>query len=107
MFVQHIAHAADQLVTVIVALALAAPEMCHLRIVCCPGPFSPAVRVVREPSAGARLHCCMPLLLHALCSAVSRPLGQVSTSCFRVVKLLGDATSVKRMRVNHAVQRMT
>ena len=98
VFVQHIAHAADQLVTVIVALALAAPEMCHLRIGCCPGPFSPAVRVVREPSAGARQHCCLPLLLHTVCSAVSRPLGQVSTSSFRIVKqLLGDVTSVKRM----------
>jgi hypothetical protein len=38
VFVLHIAHAADQLVNVIVALALAAPEMCLLRIGCCPGP---------------------------------------------------------------------
>jgi hypothetical protein len=43
---QHIAQAADQLVTVVVTLAFATDspsEMCHLRIGCCPGPFSPAV----------------------------------------------------------------
>ena len=96
----HIAHAADQLVIVIVTLSLAAPEMSHLRISCCQGPFSPAVSAVRVPSSGARLHCCLLMLLHALCPAVSRSLGQVPTSTSRFVKLLGDTTCVRSLMLD-------
>ena len=67
VFVQHITHAADQLVTVIVALALAAPEMCHLRIGCCPGPFSPQfalfVNQAQVHGSTAACRCCCILFV--------------------------------------------
>ncbi len=46
VFMQHITQTADQLVTVVATLAFTVespPEMCQLRIGCCPGPFNPAV----------------------------------------------------------------
>jgi hypothetical protein len=68
VFIQHIAHAADQLVTVVLTLASTTDspsEMCHVRIGCCSGPFQPAVGAcVGEHTA--RISLPLALAFHAM-----------------------------------------